>query len=108
MEVNAQKIKKLRGEKAWTQQHLADACSVSLRTVQRVERYGNASQETVLSLASVLEIDKNDIISPDIVVEVIEPVIHDDHSQSNIILFGAVFLGAIIGASVMYFVMASL
>lgn len=53
MDVNAKKIKALRKSKGWTQQHLADACAISLRTVQRVERYGNASQETVLSLAAV-------------------------------------------------------
>lgn len=62
MEVNAQLIKKLRTEKSWTQQHLADACGLSLRTIQRVERYGNASHETTISLSAVFEVDAKSIM----------------------------------------------
>lgn len=62
MEINAQLIKKLRAEKSWTQQHLADACGLSLRTIQRVERYGNASNETTISLSAVFEIDAKSIM----------------------------------------------
>lgn len=46
-----------RKQRNWTQQHLADACGVSLRTVQRVERDGQASNETVLALNAVLDIE---------------------------------------------------
>lgn len=62
MEVNAEYIKKRRTNQGWTQQHLADMCGISLRTVQRVERYGQASNETVSSLASVFEVDRVEII----------------------------------------------
>jgi transcriptional regulator with XRE-family HTH domain len=62
MEINAQLIKKLRTEKSWTQQHLADACGLSLRTIQRVERYGNASNETTISLSAVFEVDAKSIM----------------------------------------------
>ena len=62
MEVNAAFIKQKRTINGWTQQHLADMCGVSLRTVQRVERYGQASNETVSSLASVLEVNRIEII----------------------------------------------
>ena len=75
MEVNAAKIKMLRTDKSWTQQHLADACSVSLRTIQRVERYGNASNETVMSLCAVFEIGRDVIVMPDIPVETQETVV---------------------------------
>ncbi|CAM3830688.1 helix-turn-helix domain-containing protein [Parendozoicomonas haliclonae] len=57
MEVNAQNIKQLRQERAWTQQHLADACGLSLRTVQRAENYGNCSLDTLQALASVFEVE---------------------------------------------------
>jgi transcriptional regulator with XRE-family HTH domain len=63
MEVNAGKIKMIRTTNGWTQQHLADACGISLRTVQRVERYGNASQETLASLASVYELTQGDLLT---------------------------------------------
>lgn len=93
MDVNAKKIKTLRTQKGWTQQHLADACAISLRTVQRVERYGNASQETVLSLAAVFEISQLDIVVPE---EPIELLTSPGKSQ-NKQLFGAALFGAIMG-----------
>ncbi len=68
MDVNAKLIKDHRVKNNWTQQHLADACGLSLRTIQRVERYGNASNETVSALAAVFEITSELIV----VLEVIE------------------------------------
>ena len=65
MDINAELIKTKRTSQSWTQQHLADACGVSLRTIQRVERYGNASSETVMALASVFEIQQSEIIVPE-------------------------------------------
>ncbi|MDR3409444.1 MAG: helix-turn-helix transcriptional regulator [Formivibrio sp.] len=55
--MNAQMIKKLREERAWSQEHLAAVAGVSLRTIQRVESEGKASPETRLALASALGID---------------------------------------------------
>ncbi|MCK0070333.1 MULTISPECIES: helix-turn-helix domain-containing protein [Kordiimonas] len=65
MQINAALIKENRNAKSWTQQHLAEACDLSLRTVQRVERLGVASPETVLSLCAVLEIPQKQIIVED-------------------------------------------
>ncbi|WP_435275349.1 helix-turn-helix domain-containing protein [Psychrobium sp. nBUS_13] len=62
MNVNATLIKEHRTSRALTQQHLADACDVSLRTIQRVERYGNASSETLMSLSSVFEIETSALL----------------------------------------------
>ncbi len=61
MEVNAQKIKGLRQDKGWTQQHMAEACGLSLRTVQRVENYGNCSADTLQAIASVLEVSLSEL-----------------------------------------------
>ncbi|MDV6316616.1 helix-turn-helix transcriptional regulator [Idiomarina sp. HP20-50] len=58
MQIDAAKIIELRSKHGWTQQHLADACAVSLRTIQRVEKDGIASQETVSALCSVYEIER--------------------------------------------------
>ena len=38
MQLNQKTIKQLRDDKNWTQQSLADACGLSLRTIQRVEK----------------------------------------------------------------------
>ena len=43
--------------RAWSQQHLADAAGVSLRTVQRAERGDPVAGETLLALAAALDID---------------------------------------------------
>ncbi|NVK25272.1 MAG: helix-turn-helix transcriptional regulator [Gammaproteobacteria bacterium] len=72
MEINALLIKEQRTQKNWTQQHLADVCDLSLRTIQRVERYGTASNETVSALASVFELDIEQIILPTVEVSTYE------------------------------------
>lgn len=58
MRIDAAKVIELRSLHGWTQQHLADACAVSLRTIQRVEKDGIASQETVSALCSVYEVQR--------------------------------------------------
>ena len=100
MDVNAKKIKTLRTHHGWTQQHLADACAISLRTVQRVERYGNASQETVLSLAAVFEVSQIDIVVPEEPVELLPNPVKSQNKQ----LFTAALFGAILGAFIMFMV----
>jgi len=46
MNPDAAKIKRWREERSWSQDHLAEAAGVSLRTVQRVENGDGASRET--------------------------------------------------------------
>ena len=50
-------IRKLRLEKGFSQEQLAQFAGISTRTLQRIERGGNASPETLKCLASVLETD---------------------------------------------------
>ena len=57
VELNNKKIQKLRSQKCWSQDELASASSLSIRTIQRVEKSGNASLETVKALASVFEVE---------------------------------------------------
>lgn len=57
MQLDTVKVRSLRQEKAWTQQQLAEICSLSLRTIQRVELHGTASLETGRSLAAAFEVD---------------------------------------------------
>jgi len=61
MKINSQKIISARKNKAWSQQHLADASGVSLRTIQRVENNGTGSLETIKALASCFELDVNEL-----------------------------------------------
>ncbi|MFS4580184.1 2TM domain-containing protein [Phaeobacter sp. C3_T13_0] len=50
-------IRKLRIKRGWSQETLAEVSELSVRTIQRVERGGNASLETLCALASVFEVD---------------------------------------------------
>lgn len=65
MDVNAPLARRARLARGWTQQHLADTCDLSLRTVQRVERFGSAAPETVMELCSVLELSRTDFVVPE-------------------------------------------
>ena len=55
-------VKALRLQNSWTQQHLAEICDVSVRTIQRVEKDGVASMETTLALASVFNVSKTALL----------------------------------------------
>lgn len=65
MQLNPTTIKTLRQKHDWTQQVLADACDVSLRTIQRVEKEGAASKETTMSLCAVFEVRQGELIKLD-------------------------------------------
>lgn len=54
VKLNPAGVKKLRETRSWTQEHLASAAGVSLRTIQRMEADGSASAESRLSIAAAL------------------------------------------------------
>jgi len=98
MEVNSQQIKNLRTERAYTQQHLADACAVSLRTIQRVERYGVASSETVMSLSAVFGVTSDTLLN--IVQDETAAVKATPFPLTTILIAGCA--GALLGALTTY------
>lgn len=57
MEVRSDIIRQHRQTKGWTQQHLADAAGLSLRTVQRAEREGTTAKESAMAICATLAID---------------------------------------------------
>ena len=50
-------VQKLRLKRGWSQQQLAEASGLSVRTVQRIEAGYPASTESLKSLAAVFEVD---------------------------------------------------
>ncbi|WP_299942491.1 helix-turn-helix transcriptional regulator [uncultured Microbulbifer sp.] len=60
VKVNTKKIISLRTTRAWSQQQLAEVASVSLRTIQRIEKSGNASH--VKSISSAFSVKPDDIL----------------------------------------------
>jgi transcriptional regulator with XRE-family HTH domain len=58
-------VRKLRLRRGWSQEQLAELAGVSIRTVQRAERGGSMSLETVNALAAVFEIDRTTLAPGD-------------------------------------------
>lgn len=65
-------IRSLRTDRGWSQEQLADISGVSTRTIQRIERGGKASLESLKCLAAVFETaipdlqKETDMTNPDI------------------------------------------
>jgi len=93
-----EKIKKLRQDNGWSQDLLAKASGLSLRTIQRVEKEGNASAETQLALAGTFNVSPQALF-------VISPTPDVNWKWRNIMqtAFG---LSVIIGAIVMLIFLA--
>ncbi len=62
-------IKQTRLDKGWTQGQLAELCDLSVRTIQRTEKSGVASMETSLAIASVFEINVDELYVKEGIVE---------------------------------------
>ena len=56
MKLNAERIRTLREQRAWSQEHLATVAGLSTRTLQRIEAGAAASQETCMALAAALDV----------------------------------------------------
>jgi len=50
-------IRKLRLQRGWSQEQLAELCDLSVRTIQRLEKGDSAGVETYKSLASIFEVN---------------------------------------------------
>ncbi len=57
MKINAALVLRLRNAKSWSQEELATASGLNLRTIQRIENEASASLQSKKALASVFEID---------------------------------------------------
>lgn len=56
MKISPSTVRRLRTERGWSQEQLAIASGLSLRTVQRVEAEGVASMGTAVSLAATYDV----------------------------------------------------
>jgi transcriptional regulator with XRE-family HTH domain len=58
--INLRDIKKMRLERHWSQEQLAEMSGLSIRTIQRIENGENAGLESLKSLAAVFETNIED------------------------------------------------
>jgi transcriptional regulator with XRE-family HTH domain len=63
MKVNGELVRQRRIDMGWTQDQLAKAAKLNLRTVQRIESGSGANLETVADLAAVLRVPNNQLIA---------------------------------------------
>ena len=61
MKINAERVLEARKQKSWSQEELATAAGLNLRTVQRVETEASASLQSMKALASALDLDVHDL-----------------------------------------------
>ncbi len=62
MKAKSSLIRKLRTERLWSQEHLAKISGLGLRTIQRLESRGSGSNESIMALASVFEVDPESLV----------------------------------------------
>lgn len=62
MKISPATVRRFRTERGWSQEQLAVVSGLSLRTIQRVEADGSASQETRMSLAATFGIQLSDLV----------------------------------------------
>ena len=61
MKINAELVLKARKQKSWSQEELAIASGLNLRTIQRIESEASASLQSKKALASALDLDVQDL-----------------------------------------------
>lgn len=61
MKIKADLVLKARAQKSWSQEELAIASGLNLRTIQRIESEASASLQSRKALASALDIDIHDL-----------------------------------------------
>jgi DNA-binding XRE family transcriptional regulator len=61
MKINAELVLELRTKKSWSQDELALAAGLNLRTIQRIEKEATASLQTKKALASAFSIHISDL-----------------------------------------------
>ncbi|KAF7783548.1 hypothetical protein PRUB_a3342 [Pseudoalteromonas rubra] len=73
MKLDKAKLKQLRASKAWSQSHLAEASGISLRTIQRIEKSGVASPESIKSICATFDIQISDLSVGEAYQKEVEP-----------------------------------
>jgi len=64
MKVNGHLVSDLRKRCSWSQDELAMATGLSMRTIQRIENDGSASLQSLKAIASALEVGIEDLEGP--------------------------------------------
>lgn len=61
MKINTQLVIALRKKRSWSQEELATACGLNLRTIQRIESDGVASLQSRKALAAAFDVEVDEL-----------------------------------------------
>jgi transcriptional regulator with XRE-family HTH domain len=61
MKINADLVVRLRRKQSWSQDELAIASGLNLRTIQRIEKYASASLQSKKAVAAAFDLDPRDL-----------------------------------------------
>ena len=64
VEIDVEHLKRARNGRLWSQEDLAEASGLGLRTIQRLEKEGRGSRETLKALAAAFDTDAVDFVRP--------------------------------------------
>ena len=100
---NLRDIKKMRLERHWSQEQLAEMSGLSIRTIQRIENGENAGLESLKSLASVFETNITDSDKK----EEIEQIRKEEEYVQNVKGFYKLLALAILNLVIFFFIAIS-
>ncbi len=97
MKIDGNRVRREREQRAWTQEHLAGATGLSLRTIQRIETTGTASFDSLNSLAAVFSLSVADLRLPEATLNVQPPAPANWLTGPRVLsMVGALIVAAII------------
>ncbi|MEM7331992.1 MAG: helix-turn-helix domain-containing protein [Chloroflexota bacterium] len=62
LKVDSDKLRLWRKERLWSQEQAAEQAGISLRTIQRIESGGAASQDSAVALANAYDMNVNELL----------------------------------------------
>ena len=77
-------IKKLRLQRAWSQEQLAECSGISVRTIQRLEKGGQMSLESRKAIAATFNLDASEFIENDTVLSPEDSVISEQQTRKEV------------------------
>lgn len=98
--VDTIRLGQLRESKSWSQEHLANAAGLSLRTVQRMERTGHASAESRLAVAAALGVPVDSLAMVYRPTSALETSKNLGFARGQLWAFGGIATGALSAAAV--------
>lgn len=106
MNIRSERIRELRLQRAWSQEHLAEVTSLGLRTIQRMETLGTGSYESLRSIAAVFNLDVRELIQPQLEDKPsVSPVI--TNGQFRILAAGLALVALVVSVLYLYLVRPS-